>query len=836
MKETAPGEKSHSCSQNENFLKDPLLKVESARDPGGKPYKCSVCDKSFSHKTSREQHMYIHTKEWPSVCSECGVGCVSLSTLKAHMYIHTGEKPHVCQQCGKGFRKASHLKDHTFTHTDEKPHKCEKCGQGFSQVAHLKSHIKTHTKEKLIPVKKRHVSRESSPRKRQDKKRLKPDQKMLTNQIVDKCFPRDGDENITLSLEPEQIVEQMTESKENNCSLSSNKHNCIPTSGELILDSVDIEEETDLTQTLNLMCDKGDSLPTSGMVDILCTEGQVPCQLKCAVCATFFTSVDDIGNHVCNIASTGPIVKVLRSEKVPSTDDSLINISGIEPSKTNDKDSEIYELVGPDQLQTSCTDKGNSLNSSCDPNFEESTTVELEQCNINTLQDSPNKETPSFVSQEPYQRPCSKSYANRKVIPCPHCRKQFPSEADLKRHTYIHTGEKPHVCLTCGKTFRQLGTLKSHSYIHTGDWPHVCEDCGKGFSTETALKVHGRMHTGSKPHLCGVCGKGFSRVSHLKGHLIIHTGHKPHKCTICGRGFTQVPHLQKHLQSHARKLKSKKKGSTNNFIHGQEEVVEKSCHPNQPSTDSADKENSLNSLCDPNIEHSAAMELKQCDNIHLKDAPNMETLSFISQEPYERPCSKSYASRKLIPCPHCRKQFASEGDLKRHTYIHTGEKPHVCLTCGKKFRQLGTLKSHSYIHNGDWPHVCEDCGKGFSTETALKVHGRMHTGSKPYLCGVCGKGFSRMSHLKGHSFTHTRHKPQSCNICGRGFTHVPHLQKHLQSHAQKMKSKKKPQMYNKSRTINIVQSQEEAVEHSCQGCIQGFVHVEELIGHLSSHK
>ncbi|XP_034525670.1 zinc finger protein 300-like [Ailuropoda melanoleuca] len=115
---------------------------------GGKPYKCSECEKTFSHKSRLIEHHRSHTGEKPYGCKECGKSFSRKSCLIIHYRIHTGEKPYGCGECGKAFFQKSHLILHQRTHTGEKPYKCSECGKAFSQNSCLIIHKRTHMGKK----------------------------------------------------------------------------------------------------------------------------------------------------------------------------------------------------------------------------------------------------------------------------------------------------------------------------------------------------------------------------------------------------------------------------------------------------------------------------------------------------------------------------------------------------------------------------------------------------------------------------------------------------------------------------------------------------------------
>ena len=63
---------------------------------GEKPFECSHCEKTFSHKDNLDVHMQIHSNDKPFECIQCGKTFSSKSKLNRHMMMHSGDKPFEC--------------------------------------------------------------------------------------------------------------------------------------------------------------------------------------------------------------------------------------------------------------------------------------------------------------------------------------------------------------------------------------------------------------------------------------------------------------------------------------------------------------------------------------------------------------------------------------------------------------------------------------------------------------------------------------------------------------------------------------------------------------------
>ncbi|XP_037774672.1 zinc finger protein 383-like, partial [Penaeus monodon] len=94
-----------------------------------KPYRCQICNKTFTDTCSISRHMKAHTKKKPYNRKICNKTFSGRGHLLDHIRVHTEEKPYNCKICNKTLR------------TKKKSNNYEICNKAFStksgQVRHM---------------------------------------------------------------------------------------------------------------------------------------------------------------------------------------------------------------------------------------------------------------------------------------------------------------------------------------------------------------------------------------------------------------------------------------------------------------------------------------------------------------------------------------------------------------------------------------------------------------------------------------------------------------------------------------------------------------------------
>lgn len=127
------------------------------------------------------------------------------------------------------------------------------------------------------------------------------------------------------------------------------------------------------------------------------------------------------------------------------------------------------------------------------------------------------------------------SESDTKKYICEKCGKSFRCEMFLKRH-YMTKAHNDDMSQTSRK--KRIRERKDYK----------CHFCEKLLTSQASLKTHIRIHTGERPFVCPDCPKRFRSRIHLMSHRVVHTKERPYACKICSKSYTQRGPLRHHIK------------------------------------------------------------------------------------------------------------------------------------------------------------------------------------------------------------------------------------------------------------------------------------------------
>lgn len=113
-----------------------------------KPFRCEICQQSFTMLSTLKTHLLTHTGSKQFECKTCFKRYSRQDTLTLHQRVHTGEKNFECDICHEKFRWRHGVKSHKLIyHSSAKPYQCEVCKKQFSHPNSFKKHAEVHSEK-----------------------------------------------------------------------------------------------------------------------------------------------------------------------------------------------------------------------------------------------------------------------------------------------------------------------------------------------------------------------------------------------------------------------------------------------------------------------------------------------------------------------------------------------------------------------------------------------------------------------------------------------------------------------------------------------------------------
>ncbi len=376
---------------------------------------------------------------------------------------------YTCEVCNKSFITPSKLKRHRFSHGEQKPFKCKKCDKRFSENNKLFNHLMTHDKPKVArsgassKVKgeqiNNHPSVSSVPISGQppETKVMPVNTVMQQNRPVAAGFSRAG-EDASKEYSPPTKQQKLyfspiQDSSEQNespikvpVSMPLQDANIPVTSNHSPFIIVTREVKKSNSEQLKSIIDK--ALGTSTLQD-----GAPPksIHLKEEQRSPDFDNVrfeSSFGTPV-----TFPDAGSRRFDtRVPHEEIEHAKQGGSFETRVVPKDDQYYKQ------ETSLQPRVLSQKVDNGPSF-------LTPSKVKQLAPSESEEVASVPQPLELKPAMAQAQEGLKHV-CAECNKGFKTPSKLKRHSLMHTGEKPFHCQLCPKQFKRKDSLVKHMTEH----------------------------------------------------------------------------------------------------------------------------------------------------------------------------------------------------------------------------------------------------------------------------------------------------------------------------------------------------------------------------------
>lgn len=142
------GEKKYSCAAcGYSTYTIEVMQRHLLTHVDDKPYKCTLCDKSYIQRAQLQRHLDKHNG---NMCPVCKQTFETNANLMIHMREHFGLEKlfcpvKLCTYSKREFMNENSFQNHLKMHVYNKQYKCDVCTKSFHSEMNLRRHLETHT-------------------------------------------------------------------------------------------------------------------------------------------------------------------------------------------------------------------------------------------------------------------------------------------------------------------------------------------------------------------------------------------------------------------------------------------------------------------------------------------------------------------------------------------------------------------------------------------------------------------------------------------------------------------------------------------------------------------
>ncbi|KAL4234513.1 Heteroproteinous nuclear ribonucleoprotein A0 [Mactra antiquata] len=781
-----------------------------------RPYKCSMCPRTFKFYRTFKCHEIVHSKAITFTCHLCNRLFAREVNLKSHLELHRKKEasskllaqtlkgkqkqklesvPKACYDCGKMFENESKMKKHYSSVHESKPrYPCPICGNLFKTQLVLQKHSRVHAGPFVCP----HCLVEFEKRDVYDAHIVEQHRELM--HTCEDC-------GVVLPSKQAYAMHVVFQHKERSSDPHVKNKEC-------------------------LLCDR--KLASQELLEKHMFIHSSERNQECPECGESFKVIWQLDKHVRDMHDNNV---TFSCNHCPDTFSKRAKL---------ELHTQLYH-VGPYQCHI------------CSEEFFDRKLLEEHQSDKHEMNFSCRKCDMTFNGSQKLRRHYNEDHASRAFV-CEICDEGFEIQGFLRTHLierhfrgdrkemFIKYPEMKAVnseilCDLCGENFMTRNLCKFHvKDFHFGgnqnllikhfplfsripDPPSVCkcDHCGKDFRTLSRLNKHLNTHLTSSNNKKK--GKGSAKASYDSGgdidedeEAVDFTNIEPREiereydCTKCDAQFSRKAALDKHMQ--ARHKRDKFKEALKELEKEELERAEKeeALEVTGEKTEKTDEE-----LADDNVsaktvdKTESKKKLKQsprgrkperfickiCEQLFWSAKTLTAHVEDVHKEEEEIPDEVKGYSLEQIKCLTCDRYFTETRYLRRHLRrVHNvfkisrnvdDERVLTCEHCPRTFDNAGNLKSHVKAKHSDNAKKLgpgrprkkkaseddfdesvidddddDDGGNGDISEflgmnfnlTKTSTCNMESVKKKQHKCTNCGKAFSREAALKKHIALH----------------------------------------------------------------------------------